>query len=92
MTYSTSEQDVDVRFSRVQKDNANVVVLDWFSTHYLFSLGQNILTVVTGDEKINCHEAFEIGIQSGSKIIDKEFSSVNLFLERSNEGDTQLNH
>lgn len=80
VTYGTSEQHVDARLSRVQKDDADVtILLDWFSYHYPFPIGQFVMPIstgITGGEKIDCHKAFEKGIHSIAKIIGNNFSDV----------------
>lgn len=90
---SVSEQHVDVRPTRVIRDNTDTEKLDlWFSEHNPFPEGDNIMSISTGiigDEKINCHRAHEIGLQMMSNICDKDFGSITF--QRSKKVQTLAN-
>ncbi|KYM96907.1 hypothetical protein ALC62_12417 [Cyphomyrmex costatus] len=77
----TTEQHVDMRPTRVTRDNADVEKLSfWLDAHNPFPEGDNLMSIGTGiigNELINCHRADEIGSQMMRNIEGKTFSSVS---------------
>ena len=73
VSLNSTEQHVDSRDSRINTDNADIKkLIEWFTLHYPFPTNNQIVSISTGvmgDEKINCHNAKEIGLQSMEKII-----------------------
>ena len=63
--FSTTDQHIDARDARIRRDAADVdKMVEWFSTHNPFPFEKkikNIATGVTGDDKINCYNAEEVG-------------------------------
>lgn len=80
ISLETTEQHVDMRNSRIIRDNADLKkLLNWFSQHKPFPKMDEIMSIstgVVGDDKINCHLAQEIGTAGVSKIIGENFDSV----------------
>lgn len=81
MQYSaTSEQHVDLRSSRVNRDNNDRVKhLRFLETHEPFPESDFLMSITTGlkaTENINCHEAFQIGRLGLVYIIGKTFGDV----------------
>lgn len=65
ITFSTSEQHVDARDSRIKRDNADILkIFQWFKEHDPFPHINSLISIstgVTGGENINCYDCFEIG-------------------------------
>lgn len=80
VSFTTSEQHIEMRNSRINRDNDDVKkLLDWFSQHPSFPEMKEIMSISTGiigNEKINCHMSQELGIASILKIIDCDFDTV----------------
>lgn len=80
VTFVTTEQHVDARLSRIRRDDSDVLkFVDWFSSHDPFPIGESIMSISTGvigDEKINCHQAYEIGMESIANIIGSNFKEI----------------
>ena len=78
--FSSSEQHVEMRSSRVNRDNDDVKkLMDWLCNHPPFPEVKDIMSISTGvigDEKINCHMSYEIGCTGISKIIGSDFYTV----------------
>lgn len=70
-----TDQHVDASDSRVKKDVSDVKkLLEWFLFHNPFPYINKILSIASGvvsDNKINCHQAREVGIAAMSKKQDK---------------------
>lgn len=70
---ATTEQHINMRSSRVTRDNADVEKLDlWFAEHPPFPEGTELLSIstgVVGNSTINCHLAGEIGAQMISRVV-----------------------
>jgi len=52
---------------------------DWFKSHDPFTKSENVMSISTGvigDKQINCHLAYEIGIESMSNVIGSNFGQV----------------
>lgn len=77
VSFDTTEQHIDARTSRVSRDTNDVKkFLDWFTYHDSFPVVENVMPISTGvigDEKINCHLAYDIGNESMSIIIGSNF-------------------
>ncbi|XP_011859602.1 PREDICTED: uncharacterized protein LOC105557068, partial [Vollenhovia emeryi] len=77
----TSEQHIDSRQSRVSRDNSNAEKLSvWFNTHDPFpetKYFMSISTGVVGSEIVNCHRAFEIGMEMMKKINGSTYDSLS---------------
>uniref|UniRef100_A0A1B6EQB8 Uncharacterized protein n=1 Tax=Cuerna arida TaxID=1464854 RepID=A0A1B6EQB8_9HEMI len=80
VSFTTSEQHVELRTSRINRDNRNVnKLVSWFQQHcpfpektYLMSLS----TGLVGDDRINCHNAEEIGEVGVANVVGKDFASI----------------
>lgn len=79
---ATSEQHVEMRSSRINRDNDDVKkLMDWFCQHSPFPEIKEVMSISTGiigDEKINCHMSQELGTASISKIVGGDFHSIKL--------------
>ncbi|XP_031784033.1 uncharacterized protein LOC116417072 [Nasonia vitripennis] len=88
VSYSTSEQHVDSKVSRITRDVADLQkLLEFFSRYNPFPETTNIMSIfsgIVGNDSINCHKAYEIGMKSIKSIIDKDFESVKF--TRKNKG------
>ncbi|KMQ87541.1 hypothetical protein RF55_13145 [Lasius niger] len=80
LSFDTGEQHVDARDSRVKKDDADVQKLsEWFQSHNPFPHIHQIMSIATGiigDEKINCHNAHNIGTTAMEKKIGNNFNDI----------------
>lgn len=80
ISLETVEQHVDMRTSRVFRDNADLEKLvNWLSQHPPFPKIDKLMSIstrVVGDDKINCHLSEEIGAIGVSRIIGEDFDSV----------------
>lgn len=69
----TSEQHVDMRPTRVVRDNMDIGKLrEWFTEHPPFLNIQAIVSLstgITGHGEVNCHLAREIGISCMKKVV-----------------------
>ncbi|KAG5868450.1 hypothetical protein JTB14_037839 [Gonioctena quinquepunctata] len=78
---STSEQHVDSRPSRQERDNADVIKLSkWLSQHPPFSVLDKLVSLgtgIVGGPKINCHNAEEIGRKELEGIVGKTFRELS---------------
>ncbi|CAG9814961.1 unnamed protein product [Phaedon cochleariae] len=79
---ATSEQHVDMRPSRVTRDNVDIEKLrSWFAEHPPFLEIEELVSLSTGaiaDEGVNCHMAREIGISCMKKMVGENFEEVKL--------------
>jgi len=77
-----ADQHVDARDSRIKRDDADVQkIIEWFSSHDPFPQIPQIISIATsivGDEKINCFNAYEVGLNSMQKIIGEKFDKIKL--------------
>lgn len=83
VSFNKSKQHDDASDSRIKRDDADVAKLvEWLSSHNPFSIPTDAITSistgVTGDSRINFHEAFEIGINSMKKINNLNFKELRL--------------
>ncbi|XP_026482212.1 uncharacterized protein LOC113389378 [Ctenocephalides felis] len=80
VAFSSSEQHVEIRNSRIKRDNDDINKLtDWLYQHAPFPEVNELMSISTGmigDEEINCHMSHEIGTASISKIIGADFNTV----------------
>lgn len=64
VTLNIVDQHVDVRDSRIKRDNANVnKFIEWFTIHNPFPESNHIMSLttgITGNDKINCYDAYNI--------------------------------
>lgn len=82
ISLESTEQHVDSRDSRVKKDNADVNILfDWFKLHDPFPNTTQLISIasgIVGNEQINCHRAYEIGLESMKKITGLSYNEIKL--------------
>lgn len=80
VNFETSEQHVQLRSSRIKRDNKDTQVLkDWFDQHSPFPELKDLMCIDSGiiaDEHIDCHKAEELGISGLLKIVDIDFESL----------------
>lgn len=80
VSFASTEQHIDARTSLISRDTFDVnKFLDWFKCHDPFMKSENVMSMspgVMGDKEINCHLAYEIGIESMSNIIGSNFGQV----------------
>jgi len=78
--FHSGEQHVDASDARIKRDVEDVKkLLDWFNFHDPFPYAENIMSIatgVTGDEKINCHVAWSVGMAGMDKKIGSTFGDV----------------
>ncbi|KAF6198043.1 hypothetical protein GE061_007789 [Apolygus lucorum] len=78
----TSEQHVDMRPSRVTRDNADVKKLKvWLSEHDPFQDNKELMSLSTGQiasDQVNCHTARDIGIACMKKVEGQTFDCIKL--------------
>ncbi|XP_054714645.1 uncharacterized protein LOC129224244 [Uloborus diversus] len=82
LSFVSTEQHADAKDSRITRDEADVQKLvNWFSSHDPFPNSEHLMSISNGivaDESINCHNAYEIGTDSLSKIVGNNFADVKL--------------
>lgn len=80
ITSATSEQHIDVRASRMTRDEQDVQKLrDFFDLHPPFPQIDSIISIsggLVGNEAVNCHNAENIGKEMMSKVIGENFQNV----------------
>lgn len=80
VSFSTSEQHVDSRGSRIRRDKQDLKkMMNWFEQHPPFPESSQLISISTGivgDERINCHLSREVGIQGKDRIVGGDFRSV----------------
>ncbi|GBN73034.1 hypothetical protein AVEN_44198-1 [Araneus ventricosus] len=78
----TTDKHVDASDSRVKLDTEDIKkLLEWFLLHDPFPVVEKIISIasgVVGDEKINCHNAREVGITSMTKMFGQTFNNIKL--------------
>ncbi|KYM97251.1 hypothetical protein ALC62_12065 [Cyphomyrmex costatus] len=78
---ATTEQHIDMRSTRVIRDNSDVEKLYvWFSEHNPFPEGKELISLGTGiigNNSINCHKALEVGSELLKKIVGNNFESLS---------------
>ncbi|GBM16783.1 hypothetical protein AVEN_9374-1 [Araneus ventricosus] len=69
ITSVTSEQHVDMRPSRIARDNEDVEkLMQWFSQHIPFPINDVLMSIsigVVGTADVNCHLSHELGCEQG---------------------------
>ena len=80
---TTSEQHVELRESRRERDSADSkTLLEWLSLHNPFQRTSShlvsLLSGVVADKTVNCDDALQVGISSMSKIAGIVFSEIHL--------------
>ena len=82
ITYATSDQHVDASNSRIKRDLKDFNKLtEFFQNHNPFPVTHNIISIssgIVGGDKINCHKAYEVGLQCLKKIVGGDFGSIKL--------------
>ncbi|GBP43082.1 hypothetical protein EVAR_96344_1 [Eumeta japonica] len=77
-----STEHVDSRDSRVKRDNIDVnKLIEWFTLHNHFPSMTQMISLASGmvgNDQINCHKAYEIGLVSLTKITGLKFHDVKL--------------
>lgn len=67
VSFGTSEQHIDARESRIKRDSDDLKKLqDFLEDHEPFLKSDVIMNIsngMKGDKEINCHKAFDIGVQ-----------------------------
>ncbi|GBL91778.1 hypothetical protein AVEN_71413-1 [Araneus ventricosus] len=80
ITSVTSEQHVDMRSSRIARDNEDVgKLMQWFSQHIPFPINDVLMSVSSGVEgtaDVNCHLSHELGCEGISRIVGGNFGNV----------------
>ena len=80
ISLETTEQHVDMRSSRIIRDNQDVgKLMNWFAEYHPFPISDDTMSLntgIVGGEHINCHMSQEVGIIGISSIIGKDFHSV----------------
>lgn len=75
----TVDQHLDASDSSVKRDVQDITkLLEWFSLHEPFPKVDKIISIasgVVGDNKINCHNAREVGISSMAKMVGQSFNN-----------------
>lgn len=78
---STSEQHVDSRPSRQERDNADVAKLEkWFSNHPPFPVLDAIVSLgtgIVGGPEINCFDAEKVGLDGIDAIVGQNFDNIS---------------
>ncbi|GBL82935.1 hypothetical protein AVEN_106437-1 [Araneus ventricosus] len=78
----TTDTHVDASDSRVKRDTEDIKkLLEWFLLHDPFPVVEKIISIasgVVGNEKINCHNAREVGITSMIRMFGQTFNNIKL--------------
>ncbi|GBN48105.1 hypothetical protein AVEN_204063-1 [Araneus ventricosus] len=77
-----TDKHVDARDSRAKRDTEDIKkLLEWFLLHDPFPVVEKIISIasgIVGDEKINCHNAREVGITSMTRMFSQTFNNIKL--------------
>lgn len=80
VSYCTSEQHVDATESRITRDAADLEkLLVFFRKFNPFPDTQNLMSIfsgIVGNQSINCHRAYEVGMQSVESVVGNNFENV----------------
>jgi len=80
VSFESSEQHVDARFSRISRDVIDGKKIDeFFTLHDPFIVSDNIFSIgsgIVGDDSVNCFKAFDVGVVSMSNMIGTDFGSM----------------
>jgi len=78
----TTDQHIDARDSRIERDNEDVQkLIEWFTCHDPFPKINHIMSIasgIIGDDKINCYNAYEIGLIFMNNMIGQHFHNIKL--------------
>ncbi|GBN63618.1 hypothetical protein AVEN_238922-1 [Araneus ventricosus] len=78
----TTDKHVDASDSCVKRYTEDIKkLLEWFLLHDPFPVVEKIISIasgVVGDEKINCHNAREVGITSMIRMFGQTFNNIKL--------------
>ncbi|CAH2098341.1 unnamed protein product [Euphydryas editha] len=81
LSMDTSEQHIDYRDSRIQRDNEDLEKIDnWFATHVFTLDCSELICIANGivaSENINCQRAFEIGEDLITNITGSDFQRLS---------------
>lgn len=81
ITMDTSEQHIDYRDARVQRDNEDLEKFDnWLSSHDFILNNTELICIANGivaSDLVNCHRAFEIGESLITNIIGSNFQELS---------------
>lgn len=81
LSMDTSEQHIDYRDSRIQRDNEDLEKVDnWFATHDFILDRSELICIANGkvaSDNINCHRAFEIGEDLITNIKGSDFQRLS---------------
>ncbi|GBN12845.1 hypothetical protein AVEN_274270-1 [Araneus ventricosus] len=79
---NTTDKHVDASESLVKRDTEDIKkLLEWFLLHDPFPVVEKIISIasgVVGDEKINSHNAREVGITSMTRMFGQTFNNIKL--------------
>ncbi|CAG5075387.1 Protein of unknown function [Cotesia congregata] len=82
LSFSTSEQHIDLTNSRLKKDNNDLMLMyNWILAHKPFEHRESLTSLSTGivgGENINCHEALKLGTLSMGAMIGKNAQNVSM--------------
>lgn len=86
VTFTTSEQHVELRMSRQVRDNKDVdTLLQWLNVHSPMTSNKELMSIATGvvadntiDNTINCDSAVKVGTEAMQKITGKKFGNIKL--------------
>lgn len=80
VTSSSTEQHIDIRPSRIQRDNNDVVILSkWFSTYKPLAERKELVSLgdgTVGLPETNCQQARAIGLMSMEQMIGNTYGNV----------------
>lgn len=78
--YYTSDQHVDSSESRITRDSTDIdKLVQFFDRYNPFPVTPKIMSIfsgIVGDDSINSHRAYEVGMKSVESIISKDFETV----------------
>ncbi|XP_028418322.1 uncharacterized protein LOC114543611 [Dendronephthya gigantea] len=82
VTFTTSEQHVELRMSRQLRDQKDVdTLLQWLMVHSPMMSTKELMSIATGvvaDNTINCDAAVKVGTEAMQKILGKTFGDIQL--------------
>lgn len=81
VTFSSSEQHIDARSSRITRDTSDFEKLTNFFEKWNPFVASDVLASVTNGiiddvSQINCHNAFQVGVSLSDNIINTDFASL----------------
>jgi len=82
LSSNVSEQHVELRDSRISRDDSDVEkILEWFSFNYPLPNSNCVLSIATGisgNDNVNCHKAYEIGLDLVNTMVGNNFQDIKL--------------